>query len=343
MFCERLAPCGENRVSEEELLRISSCSCILSNRVWALLSVSCGVFGMSGLWMYRDTWVTEDKPFIQRWANRFRERQWLAQDLAVGTVSIHSKASSSIRLCCFPTTGSSFLLSGFYGKQCCCCEQLHTNNAWVKTASSQTMKRMGGLLFIEFLYFQVPCCVSSSKYLLRIPLFRWENQGFHTQPIPAAPAEPRLTAATTCHQQPPKSEHENGDVRAHRSKLLFLCSDKTPDKEGWVFFGSLKALCVVARRRWQQQHETASHIASTWGQGAEMKPGAQLAVSPFYSVGDPSPWDGTFSVGHPSLEEENRHRRTQKRVSMVILNPSRLTVRISHCVHLRACQTFKLW
>lgn len=99
-----------------------------------------------------NVWVTEDKPFTQRWANRFKEKKCLAQDPVVKIVFIRSKALLRALLCHF----LQFILISVNSATMSTLHQ-HT---WVKLVSLQIMKQKGKAIIDWVLLFARDCAVS---------------------------------------------------------------------------------------------------------------------------------------------------------------------------------------
>lgn len=82
-----------------------------------------------------NVWVTEDKPFTQRWVNRFKEKKCLARDLVVKIVFIRSKALLRALQC-------HFLQLILISVNSAAKSTLH-QHTWVKLVSPQLMRQEG--------------------------------------------------------------------------------------------------------------------------------------------------------------------------------------------------------
>lgn len=128
-----------------------------------------------------NAWVTEDKPFTQRWANRFKEKKCLAQDLVVKIVFIRSKVSLRTLLCHFPQK--------FVSVNNPAVSTLYQNHLRENSASTNNETKRKGHYWLSSSICQVLCCVSGSKYL-QVPLFSgeqniqaWPSPDWHSEPV----------------------------------------------------------------------------------------------------------------------------------------------------------------
>lgn len=82
---------------------------------------------------------------------------------------------------------------------------------------------------------------------------------------------------------------------------------------------------VITEKAWYRELEAAAHMASTVRKQRLMDAGALSLLSPFYSVQDPSLWNGTPTISlSPIWTLPYSH--DQRSVPSVILDPTTLVI-----------------